>query len=378
VMLGDSKQAGTTALLWTPSTESFRSFTLTHEKLKKFPFHRSPSAAFHWDRDCDLPEARAHFKKKVPTPFHQTASAMHAMIEDDIYSDSIEVYDEEHEDQVDYAHVAFHIPQTAVDDACFQSRGAVPVSSIHHHAPSATLTTLPVSSPAVVSEFSPQQSVATAPVSSDGRLAILSYMLVVFIFLAIPDKLQAVAVSSFACLVAHFPSLTSSFSSVISSISAYMSSLSPARTYKLSFATLCVSLLILLFCLPDAIFDEPPSTWSSTPDSSTPDSQLYTPALDPDVSRDVRTNPIPGRQPRVLDFNPASLPSVGVLNLPASPPSVGAVSDLPVSGPFTPTHSPPPSPAPVRRSNRIAAHNPAEHSVISAPANPVQPVSSPT
>ena len=815
-------------------------------------FHKAQGAAeddptaFHWDRDCTLPEARAHFKKKVSTPF-QTASAMHAMIEGDIDSDPIEVYDEEYEDPVDYAHVAFHIPQTAVDDACFQSRSAVPVSSIHHRAPSAILTTPPVSSPAVVSELSPQQPVATAPVSSDGRLAILSYMLVVFIFLAIPDKLQAVAVSGFAFLVAHFPYFTSSFSSVISSTSAYMSSLSPARTYKLSFATLCVTLLILLLCLPDAayghhevpvapeyamlasiqthpkkfpsacvkwitflcdsgasscicidravlgalfgsrtpvltgdkvityshgvgtlkavvdttngpkslnidclymptfstnllsvtalrnqgctivfppsgtdsyiklpcgsavtlreenkvhyldlqprsesdesavnvamtasstmawhkrlghlnfaamrkmaqarmlpglsaaqfvpsfchhcpqgkltvaqfpqqsmsralvplgrvcsdisgphfkssqhviyyhvfvdectgmrwaytmpnknsatilrnfkqfladvgspqcfrldrdaaftcgdfrtlardnqirleycqprrhaqnglaertvrslnsmtrillissklpdhlwpyalqysvwlqnrlpsrdallsksctvpltlysgivpnpswfrvfgavtyaindahhraklgpqavrcrflgystevgkpsaiclaasgrpfytrelvvdpeaispppdcaIFDEPPSTWSSTPDSSTPDSQLYTPVHDPSVSRDVSTNPVPGRQPRVLVFNPVSLPSVGVLNLPASPPSVGApsvgaVSDLPVPGPFTPPHSPPPSPAPIRRSNRIAAHNPAEHSVISAPANPVQP-----
>jgi transposase InsO family protein len=825
-------------------------------------FHKAHGAteddltAWHWDRDCTLPEARLHFKNdksqmKVPTPF-QTASAMHAMVEEEVDQDSPEVYDEAYYDQVDYAHMAFHIPQNEVDDACFQSRSSAPVSSRNHTVPHVTLITenpTAATSPAVASAL---PSVTTAPAQSADTRGIILFLLAVIIFLVIPDRLHAAAVSSCVCLVTHFQYVNSSISSVITSIAAYLSSMSPARTYKLSFASLCITLLVCILLVPDAayghhevpvapeyamlasiqthpkkfpsacikwitflcdsgasncicidrdalgalfgsrtpvltgdkvityshgvgtlkamvdtdngpksvnidclymptfstnllsvtalrnqgcttvfppsgtasyiklpcgsavtlreenkvhyldlqprsasdeqvvnvamtahstmawhkrlghlnfaamkkmaqarmlpglsaaefvpsfchhcpqgkltvaqfpqqsmsralvplgrvctdisgphfqssqrviyyhvfvdeysgmrwaytmenkkastllrnfkqfladvgsprcfrldrdavftcgdfrslardnqirleycqprrheqnglaertvrslnsmtrillissklpdhlwpyalqysvwlqnrlpsrnsllsnsctvpltlysgivpnpswfrvfgavtyaindahhraklgpqavrcrflgystevgkpsaiclaasgrpfytrelvvdpeglspppdcaIFDEPPSTWSSTPDSSTPDHQLYTPVLDPGVSRDARTNPVPGRPPRVLDFEPVSLPSVGVTNFPVSPtsvgapsveaPSVGAVSDLPVPGPFTPTHSPPPSPAPVRRSTRIAANHPAEHSVISAPANPVQP-----
>jgi hypothetical protein len=165
---------------------------------------------------------------------------MHAMVEEEVDQDSPEVYDEAYYDQVDYAHMAFHIPQNEVDDACFQSRSSAPVSSRNHTVPHVTLITehtTDVTSPAVASAL---PSVTTAPAHSADTRGIILFLLAVIIFLVIPDRLHAAAVSSCVCLVTHFPYINSSLSSAISSVSAYTSSMSSVRTYKLSFASLCV------------------------------------------------------------------------------------------------------------------------------------------
>ena len=212
-------------------------------------------AAFHWDRDCKRPAALKHFATRPPKhgngPYH-TASAMQSMIEQQ--EDDEERYDEAYLEHAESAHVAI-CGSSFVDDACFEPR-AFPDRPLDDEVlisrPQANVAATALPSSVGVPSAEP---VVHQTGQSQSGLTLVFFC--VIICLTIPDKLQALAVSAFACLLAQdqafalYQSVSSSVWSLVSSlpsVSSLWSSISSAVSHPRACKVGCATLCLLAFC----------------------------------------------------------------------------------------------------------------------------------